>query len=130
MVAQSRPRPGAWGGAPPQSQPPAQGQGGAQASSPSLHLRSRRCRTGSLDRLTRRGPAPLSSGPRSEFGAGRRGPHAGGGAVWEEQGACQSTSPSVTEFGVCHLSSLTWPSACTPSPSPGRERPQGRGLES
>lgn len=73
MVAQSRPRPGAWGGAP-HSRSPAHrgGAGGAQASSPSLRLRSRRCRRQSLDRRTQRGPAPLSCGPRSEFGAGYR----------------------------------------------------------
>lgn len=29
-------------------------------------------------------------------------------------GACQNMSLLVIEFGVCHLSFLTWPSACSP----------------
>lgn len=60
-MAQGRPQPGE----------PQRGGGRTRLPPLSLHLRSRRCHGGSLDRLTRRGPAPLSSGPRSEFGAGQ-----------------------------------------------------------
>lgn len=112
MAARGQPQPGE----------PQRG-GGRPRPPPSLHLRSRRCHGGSLDRLTQRGPAPLSSGPRSEFGAGQRDCRLGGGTAWGKQGACQNMSLLVIEFGVYHLSFLTWPNACTPYTLPREGAP-------
>lgn len=88
---------------------PAQGARGGGLSPRALRPRSRR-RPQREQRLTRREPAPLSSGPRSVLGAGRRDCTWGVG----QQGASQNTSLLVIEFGVCHLSFFIWPSACAP----------------
>lgn len=100
----------------PCSHSPSVGAGGPGPPT-SLHLRSRRYHGGSLDRLTLRGPAPLSSGPRSEFGAGQR------DCTLGAQGACQNMSLLVIEFGVCHLSFLIWLSACSPYTLPREGAP-------
>lgn len=49
--------------------------------------------------------------------------HTGGWDSLGGAGGCQNMSLLVIEFGVCHLSFLTWPGACTPHALPREGAP-------
>lgn len=120
MVARAGPRPGEEH---PTVAAPARGARGRGSSPvPSAHGPGGGHR-GSRERPTRREPPSLL--PKKRVGFRPKRLHAGSGTAWRGGGG-QNTSLLVTEFGVCHLSFLTWPSACAPAlPREGAARRGG-----
>lgn len=117
MVAQGRAS--AWGGAPHSCSPSAGGKRPRLVSRALCPWSRRQPQRESRDR--RSGSPPLFC-PRSVLSSGRRDCTLGVGQRGGSRGPAKICL-LVIEFGVCHLSSFTWPNACTPHAPQGRELP-------
>lgn len=123
MVA--RGRASAWGGAPHSCSPSAGGKR-PRLIPPCLRPEVQEAATEGAETDAAGACSPLFR-PRSVLGAGRRDCTRGVGQPGGSRGPA-TTCLLVIEFGVCHPSFLTWPSACTPDASQGGSCPERWGI--
>lgn len=121
----ARGRASAWGGAPHSCSPSAGGKR-PRLIPPCLRPEVQEAATEGAETNAAGARSPLFR-PRSVLGAGRRDCTRGVGQPGGSRGPA-TTCLLVIEFGVCHLSSLTWPSACTPHAPQGGSCPERWGI--